>query len=63
MEKDMSKYKFGDTLIGKCTGTEYRFIYYDNTGILKDRYATLLNSLNSIIHAQNLDNYKLKTND
>ena len=57
------KYKFGDILIGKCTGTEYRFIKYDNTGISKNRYATLLNSLNSIVQVQNLDNYKLKTND
>ena len=57
------KHKFGDILIGKCTETEYRFIKYDNTGISKDRYATLLNSLDSIIQAQNLDNYRLKTND
>ena len=56
-------FEFGDILIGKCTGTEYRFIKYDNTGISKNRYATLLNSLNSIVQAQNLDNYKLKTND
>ena len=55
--------EFGDILIGKCTETEYRFIKYDNTGISKDRYATLLSSLNSIIQAQNLDNYRLKTND
>lgn len=57
------KYKFGDILIGKFTETEYRFIKYNNTGISKDRYATLLNSLDNIIQTQNLDNYRLKTND
>ena len=57
------KYKFGDILIGKCTGTEYRFIKYNNTGISKDKYGVLLNCLDEIVNNQNLDNYKLKTND
>ena len=55
--------EFGDVLIGKCSETEYRFIKYDNTGISKYKYATLLSSVNSILRGQNLDNYKLKTND
>lgn len=56
-------FEFGDILICKCTGAEYRFIRYDYTLTSEYKCATLLNSLNSIKQGQNLDNYKLKTND
>ena len=52
--------QFGDILLGKVSGTEYRFIKYSNTGISKDKYAVLLNEKDEIVQDVKLEHYTRK---